>query len=127
MDTSILLARLIGPLFVIVGLGVLLNSRHYMAMTESFIKNAELYYLSGAIAFVVGVAIVLFHNLWVSDWRVVLTIIGWMSVLKGAMRILFPTFGLSVAGKLTESNAMINGFAILVLIFGAWLSYQGFG
>ena len=78
MDTSILLARLIGLLFVVVSIGVFLNQKHYAKMAETFLKNAELYYFSGTIAFVIGTAIITFHNLWVTDWRVVITVIGWL-------------------------------------------------
>ena len=127
MDRSLLLARLIGPLFVLVGVGVLLNRRHYATMMERFVKNAELYYFSGVLAFLVGEAIVLYHNLWVWDWRVVLTVIGWLSLLKGAVRIVFPAAGLKAASSFIASRWYLNAGAILIVVFGAWLSYQGFG
>ena len=126
MDTSIFLARIIGPLFGVVGIGVLLNTKHYGAMATDFIKNAELYYFSGATAFVVGMAIVLQHNLWVADWRVVLTILGWMSIIKGTARILFPKLGAQVAGSYIESESMLRGGSILIMAIGAWLAYKGF-
>ena len=47
METSILLARLIGPLFVVVSIGVFLNQKHYAKMAETFIANTELYYFQG--------------------------------------------------------------------------------
>lgn len=126
MDASILLARLIGPLFVIVGVGVLLNPAHYGRMLESFLTNSELYYFSGAVAFAIGMAVILHHNLWVADWRVVITIIGWLSLFKGVARILFPTLGGRLAGSLVASSWSLNASAILVLVVGAWLSYEGF-
>jgi len=127
MDRSLLLARLIGPLFVLVGVGVLLNRRHYAAMVERFLKNAELYYFSGVLAFLVGEVLVLYHNLWVWDWRVVLTVIGWISLIKGAVRIVLPAAGLRAAASFTASGWYLNIGAILIVAFGAWLAYQGFG
>lgn len=126
MDTSILLARLIGPLFVVVSIGVFLNQKHYAKMAETFLKNAELYYFSGAIAFVIGTAIITFHNLWVADWRVVITVIGWLSLIKGIVRILFPKAGANYATKFTGSPVMLYAMAVLLLIFGGWLSCKGF-
>lgn len=126
MDTSILLARLVGPLFVLVGFGVLLNTEHYAAMTSSFLRNSELYYFSGALSFLIGMALVLHHNLWVADWRVMITIIGWMALFKGMVRILLPTLGSKYAGKLAQPNPMLYGTAALILVVGAWLTYEGF-
>jgi len=54
-------------------------------MATAFIKNEELYYFSGAIAFVADVAIVLHHNLWVADWRDIITVLGWVSIVKGEL------------------------------------------
>lgn len=126
MDSSLLLARLIGPLLVVVGVGVLLNRRHYATMMQRFLDNTELYYFSGVLAFLVGEVLVLFHNLWVWDWRVVITVIGWMSLAKGAVRIVFPAIGLRFAASFTESDRYLNVGAVLIVVFGVWLAYQGF-
>ena len=126
MDTSILLARLIGPLFVVVSIGFFINREHYTRMTESFLKNAELYYFSGALAFVAGIAIITFHNLWVTDWRLIITVIGWLSLAKGIVRILFPNVGAKYSTKLQDSPTVFRVLAVLLLIFGGWLSYLGF-
>lgn len=127
MESSLLLARLIGPLFVLVGVGVLVNRRHYAAMMKRFLENTELYYFSGILAFLVGEVLVLFHNLWVWDWRVAITVIGWMSLLKGAVRIVFPVAGLKAATSFTGSGWYLNAGAFVIVVFGAWLAYQGFG
>ena len=37
-----------------------------------------------------GVAIVLNHNVWALEWRVIITLVGWLATLGGLMRILFP-------------------------------------
>ena len=37
-----------------------------------------------------GLAIVLTHNVWVADWRVLITILGWLAAIGGAVRILAP-------------------------------------
>ena len=35
-----------------------------------------------------GLAIVLYHNVWAADWRVLITLFGWMGVIGGAIRII---------------------------------------
>lgn len=125
MTASIVLARLLGPLFLIAGLGLLLNRAHYRKMLEHFLTDAALYYFSGALALTVGIAIVLFHNVWVADWRLVITLVGWLSVLKGVVRLLFPQAGQKAAAKLLSPGALL-GFGILAVVLGAWLSVTGY-
>ena len=37
-----------------------------------------------------GLAIVLTHNVWVADWPVIITLLGWLAVISGAVRIFAP-------------------------------------
>ena len=127
MDTSITLAQIIGPLLLVIGIGVMLNPAHYANMTKNFLENPALYYFSGALAFVIGMLIIIFHNLWVADWRVAITIIGWISLTKGIIRIVLPMKGAKYADKFVQSTGALNAGAVLLLIFGGWVSYQGFG
>lgn len=126
METSLLLAQLIGALFVIVGLGVLINPDHYGEMIRNFIKNAELYYFSGAISFLIGLSIIQFHNLWVLDWRVVITVIGWLALIKGALRIVLPAIGSEVGHALIFKRQSIYLMGAILFIFGVWLCSKGF-
>ena len=125
MDVSILLARLMGPLFLAVGAGLLINQDHYRKMLQRFLTDTALYYFYGALALTGGVAILLFHNLWVADWRVLLTIMGWLSVIKGLARLLVPQAGLRLAGSL-ESPAFLRGGGILAAGLGVWLCVMGY-
>lgn len=125
MDVSILLARLLGTLFLAAGLGLLVNPTHYRKMLTSFLADPGLYYFSGALALVAGVAILLFHNLWVADWRVAITVIGWLSLLKGLVRLLAPQAGMQVAGLFEARGALIGG-GIVITALGAWLCAMGF-
>jgi len=130
MDTSILLAKMIGPVFLVVAVGALISPTHYFSsMISQFFDNAALLYLSGTLAFVVGMAIILHHNLWVADWRVAITLIGWLSLIKGATLIVCPKLGARLSDRFAESGPAVKtatATAILILILGAWLAFQGF-
>jgi len=89
MQTSIFLARLIGPVMLVAAVGMLLNSASHRAMSLAFLDSPPLIYLSGVLAMVAGLAIVLYHNVWVADWRVIVTLFGWAGAIGGAARMLF--------------------------------------
>jgi len=45
---------------------------------------------TGYITFLLGLITVVLHNIWVMDWRVAITILGWTTLLKGVEKIGFP-------------------------------------
>ena len=127
MDTSLFLAKLIGPIFVIVGTGLLLNGDRYRAVVDEVMSSHTLLYIFGAVALTGGLAIVLTHNVWVWDWPVIITIVGWLMIVRGSLRILIPQQVEALARKMVarwSEFLLISG--VLVITLGAFLCWKGF-
>lgn len=126
MNTSRLIARLIGPLFLAIGVGLFANAAVYHSMAQEFLRNVPLIYLSGFLTLLAGITIVNFHNLWVGDWRVMITIFGWLAVIGGAVRLILPQAVQSVGGTMLASTTAQTIGGVVVLALGAWLTYAGY-
>lgn len=126
MSTSLFLARLIGPFFALVGLSVLVNAAAFRGIAKEFMKSPGLVFLSGLLTLPVGLAIVLAHNVWVADWPVLITIVGWLAIITGVIRII-ATKRIIVIGKKVSANKNFPyiGAAIWVAI-GAVLCFYGY-
>jgi len=126
MQRSIYLARLIGPVFAAIGLGVLLNSGTMRGLGEEFLRSHALIFLSGLLTLTAGLAIVLAHNVWDGSWRVIITVFGWLGVIGGVLRITAPQWVATVGSSMFESAAtpVVSGIAVLAV--GAVLSYFGY-
>jgi uncharacterized protein YjeT (DUF2065 family) len=126
MERSHFLAKLIGPVCIVGGLGMLFNTTTYRAMFERALHDHMLIYLFGVIALTIGLAIVILHNDWKWHWPVIITVFGWLAVLGGTVRMLAPqlveTYALSLLG--TPNFFIIDG-GIAVLL-GVLLSYFGY-
>jgi hypothetical protein len=90
MAQSIFLAKLIGPFFALVGLGVIINATGFRAIAKEFLNSPGLIFLTGILTLPVGIAIVLVHNVWVANWPVLITIVGWLTLLTGVVRTVAP-------------------------------------
>jgi len=126
MDRSHFLAKLIGPVCIVGGLGMLFNTAVYRAMFERALHDHMFIYLSGVIALTLGLAIVILHNDWKWHWPLIITIFGWLAVIGGVMRMLAPqvveSYGLSLL-------ALPNFFTVdggIALLLGVLLSYFGY-
>jgi hypothetical protein len=69
MDRSLFLARLMGPTFVAIALGMLINLGMYERMIVEALHTGILFYLSGLLSLLAGLVIVNLHNTWYADWR----------------------------------------------------------
>jgi uncharacterized protein YjeT (DUF2065 family) len=126
MDTSIFLARMLGLFFLVMGVGIVAGMQNYRAMAEEFLKSRALIYIAGLLAFLPGLAIVLTHNLWVGDWRVIITIFGWLGLIGGAFRLLFPTQVREIGGAMLQNGQALRIAGVVIVVIGAVLAYFGF-
>ena len=80
----------------------------------------------GALGFTAGLAIVLTHNVWVWGWPVIVTILGWLMMLRGAVRILVPQqLGDLGARMLRRSPNLLPIGGVVALVLGAVLCFFG--
>lgn len=126
MRTSEFLAQLIGPLLLVVGLGMLADRDGYRAMAREFLASRALIYIAGLLAFVPGLAIVLTHNVWAFDWRLIITLLGWLSLIGGIFRLVMPSKVVQVGSAMIERLGFLTGGGIAVLVVGSVLTLAGF-
>jgi cytochrome bd-type quinol oxidase subunit 2 len=125
MDTSLFLARLIGPMLLIIGAGVLINRENFRSMAKELVASRELMFIIGVLTLLGGLAIVITHNVW-SGWPIVITILGWILAIGGAVRIVFPDTARSIQGAALEKPMMPTIGGGIQALIGAWLCYFGF-
>ena len=126
MLRSIYLARLIGPPLIAAGVGVLFNGEVFRALYEQFVISPALLYLSGVIALPVGLAIVLSHNVWTKDWRVIVTVFGWLMVIGGAARMVAPQLAQIAGGLVIDTPYTLTVSGVVIAALGCVLSYYGY-
>ncbi len=125
MQTSIHLARLIGPVALVAALSMLINRAAFRAMAMEFMRSPAMIYLSGVLSMTAGVAILLVHNRWALAWPVLLTIFGWLATIGGAARIVLPyqtrTLGEKMLDKplaMTISGAIWAAIGLILCFYG---------
>jgi hypothetical protein len=126
MTTSKSIAGLIGPTLVVGAVAVLLNLGTWPALVEQGFRDPALIFESGFPLFVAGLAIVRAHNHWAGGWPVLVTVVGWLALLGGLSRILFPTRLAPIAVGAVQRTGVLPAVAIVFLVVGAFLSFKGY-
>jgi len=84
METSNNIAGLIGPTLMVMSLSEFINFQIWTKV------EANVVYLNGLLFFIGGLALIRAHNSWAMDWTLLITMIGWLSLILGLYRIFFP-------------------------------------
>lgn len=121
MDVTIFLARFWGSLFMILGLQSLFTDllRRTIKMTE----ERAITITTGYITFLLGLVTVILHNIWVTNWTVTITILGWVTLLKGATKIGFPEYVHKQAQIFRHLDQL---WGTIIFLMGAWLFWMSF-
>jgi hypothetical protein len=126
MGSSRTIAALLGPTLIASAASIFLNLNAWPAMVEQAFRNPALIFLSGYPLFVAGLAIVYFHNRWTDGWPVVVTVLGWLTVVSGLSRILFPTRLVEIAIRAVQAANVMPIAALIILVIGAFLSFKAY-
>jgi hypothetical protein len=112
MDTSLFIARLIGPLLLAVGAATLINQANMRQMATDFLASRPLVFVNT-------------HNVW-QGWPLIITIFGWLCVIGGAMRILIPDKVRGLGEAMLQKPGVLTGSGAAQALIGALLCYFGY-
>jgi hypothetical protein len=126
MSTSVFIARLIGPVMLVIGLAVFTNQRAFRDMAEEFLASRALLFLSGLLIMPVGLAIVLTHNIWAADGRLMITLFGWLNVIGGALRLFAPAYVMQTGRAMLKRPQFIPVAAAIWVVAGSLFCLFGF-
>ena len=126
MSNSVFIARLIGPVMLVVGLAVFANQQAFRELAEEFLASRALLFLSGLLIMPVGLAIVLTHNIWAADGRVMITLFGWANLIGGAVRLAAPAYVMQTGRTMLKRPYFVPIAAAIWVVAGLLFCLFGF-
>jgi len=125
MEISIFLAKAWGVVFMLIPLTLRFNKSN-IQKALAIIKRSEFIFAWGIFCLFLGSAMVAGHNIWVFDWRIILTLFGWLSLAKGFFLLFAPGISIKLVSIMTENDILIKGYLITYFLLGLYLSRIGF-
>lgn len=126
MNNSKFLSKVMGIYFVIISIAMVLNMTHFIGVVEQLINNAPLMFVVGFVALILGLLLTISHNIWHWNWTVIITIISWLTLLKGINILIYPNVLNEFTVMLLKNPTALYIAATLDFILGLFLSYFGF-
>lgn len=126
MDITLFLAQVMGVYFLVAGVGMLLNPARMKGAMQEAKRSYLLPYFDGAIALVVGLLLVLNHNVWDGLLEVLVSLIGWVVVVEGVLMMLLPQKTISAMIEAFMGAHMARLMGVVSVVLGIYFVYQGF-
>lgn len=123
MESSILLAKIISIIYMSTGIALLVGTINFDKIVDDIEKSPALIFISGCLGIIIGTILIEYHNLWIKNWNVIITIISWAFLIGGVTVVMFPK-SLSFFHKDFRKKSRLMG--IVMIIFGAFMGYFGF-
>tara|TARA_Y100000034_G_scaffold22546_2_gene26013 strand:- start:15275 stop:15643 length:369 start_codon:yes stop_codon:yes gene_type:complete len=121
MDITIFFARLWGSFFIIFGALFIITKQ--LGKTIEMTDDKAFVISTGYITLIMGLVTVILHNVWVYSWEVVITILGWSTLIKGISKVGWPEQIHKQAQRFKKKQWLS---AIFIIILGAWLFWSSF-
>lgn len=89
MEKSLILAEFWGWYLILFFTIIMINTKRVKQMYE-YVKDEKLLFIISLIAIIIGLINIMMHNLWTSDWRIIITLFGWIALFKGIIFFSYP-------------------------------------
>lgn len=123
--TTLVFARVFGPYLGIAALTAALRGEQTQALLSDFSANPLWSWVLGAFVLLIGLAVVALHNSWANPPAVIISALGWLIVVRGALLMAFPEAFVSAADAVLGAGpAWRIGFVGLALL-GLYLTVVG--
>jgi hypothetical protein len=123
-NTSIFLAKFWGWYLLIFFLILTFNPKRIIQIIKD-LKDQKFVILTAFIAIIIGLLNILFHNIWENNWTIIITLIGWSSLLLGLNLFIFPK---RTANWLDYINIkFVQLFYMLLFLTGLFLLSMAYG
>lgn len=126
MTNAELIAGLAGPVMMAVAIAMLINRQTVVTLLKGIGNDHGFIFFAGILTLLAGLAIVRAHNVWSAEWTVLITIVGWLAVIAGIVRIIWPDRIARINTSAMGTENAITAWALVALMLGAFLTAKGY-
>lgn len=118
-------ARVIGPFLVAMAIAAVTRGSHLRTLLADFGATEVWPWVAGAFILLGGLAIVAFHQYWRGAAAIIVSVLGWLLVVRGLFLLFFPSTFTSLANDIVGATAVWQTAYVVMALIGLYLTYVG--
>jgi len=118
MELAIAIERIAAFFYLIMGVSLMVRPEIWLNYIDEIQKDKPTPNAYALVHLLLGLMIIVFHNIWAWNSSVIITFIGYAVILKMVVFLLFPKFliGLTPKGAQLAKSVRIEGFIFTILM-----------
>lgn len=122
---SYVLAQVFGLYFVIMAIIMLSRVSYYRELIATLIQPTVGMMVGTSFGLLLGLLLIIVHNIWVLEPRVIITLIGWLIVIKSILWLAVPEAMVRLSKQVYSGSGYYFTCGVMLLI-GIFLMTKGF-
>lgn len=119
---TIVIAQVLGIFLAVTGISMVVNSRGTANAIEAAVQDKGLFFTWGILALLIGATVVVLNDMWTSGLPLLVTILGWITLIKGVFILILPGAAVALYRKINKSGLLMF-CGVIVFILGLILLY----
>jgi hypothetical protein len=119
-------AKILGPLALFSGAALFSQTGRMIGVIDAVMVNDGLMMGAGFLSMLGGLIVLAFASSWRSFTEIIITLMGWLSLVRGIIVIFAPAIVHGAAIWLTSNPAIMSIAGGVLALLGLWLCFQGF-
>lgn len=118
-------ARVLGPYLVFVAVTALVRASDMPTLLSEFRANSAWSWVTGAFVLLSGLVVIALHPYWRDVPAIIVSVVGWLTALKGAFLLAIPQTYLSVGDSMVDAGGWWRAVMAILAVVGLYLTYVG--
>jgi len=117
------LATVMGWYFIILSLYMLFKHENLRLVMTDILEQRALFFFVAIVTLIIGLLLVVSHNIWVLGWPLIITLFSWLILISGLIRIFYPETARKMANSFLSHPKRIKITGVVMFIIGIWLLF----
>lgn len=118
-------ARVLGPYLVVATATAIAHASQMRTLLSEFEANSMWTWVTGAFVLPMGLVIVALHQYWRGAAAIIVSVLGWLTTLKGLFLMAIPEPYISAANSAVGAIGWWRAGMAIVGLVGLYLTYVG--
>lgn len=118
-------ARVLGPFFVVASITAAVRASDTRELLSEFGASELWPWTAGSFVLLGGLITIALHQYWRGAAAVIVSLLGWLLVLRGLLLLAFPATFISMANSVIGATALWRAVYICFALLGLYLTYVG--
>ncbi|KTD04680.1 Integral membrane protein (PIN domain superfamily) [Legionella geestiana] len=120
------LVMVLGWYLVVVSVFLVMRQEELRAVMHEVISNRGLFFVLAFITLILGLMMVVSHNIWMMGWPVLVTLFSWLVLLTGLFRLFYPSMAMSVAKSFLDNPVRMRMTGVLLFVLGLFFLMKAY-